>query len=71
MLTIMLTIKFKNIPIITVVSENFRVYNVWPNFKTPFKKHDTMNQWEIFGKFFSGEVQKEFWQTSGNSMRDC
>ena len=42
MLTIILTIKFKNIPIITVVSENFEVYNVRPNSKTLLKKSDTM-----------------------------
>ena len=42
MLTIILTIKFKNIHIITVVSENFEVYNVRPNSKTLLKKSDTM-----------------------------
>ena len=42
MLTDILTIKFNNIPIITVVSENFEVYNVRPNSKTLLKKSDTM-----------------------------
>ena len=44
MLAIILTIKFKNIPIITVVSENFEVYNVRPNSKTLLKKSDTMRK---------------------------